>query len=181
MQSRIAWSSESDAHRMTRHVQWIGRALLLLFLLATIICLIFYRQAAWAAAVPIPVIYGALVIAKYYERQSRREVLGERGNRTLSAPEHDLDLEVAGVATIFKVLALLALGCLIIAASFFELAIVGILAAALFFLSVLIELPYLFLFFGESQREEDEKLSEAASPATGEEPSSPAPPGSASS
>lgn len=149
---------EPEAHVVSRRLRLALRSLLLAALVATILLLLFYRPAAYLAAVPIPFLYGLLVVVNYYERQSRAEILRSQGANEVGPDEVTADVDAVGLATVLGVLALLALGTFIIAAAYYDLAMVGIVAAALFFLAVLIELPYLFLIASEAGREEREKL-----------------------
>lgn len=153
---------EPEAHLVWRRLRLALRSLLLAALLATILLLLFYRPAAYLAAIPIPFLYGLLVAVNFYERQSRAEILRSQGATELSPGEVSADVEAVGLATVLGVLALLALGTFIIAAAYYDLTVLGIVAAFLFFLAVLIELPYLFLFASEAGRDEREKLDRRA-------------------
>jgi len=100
--------------------------LLWLSLLSPIVCLFFFREAAYLAAIPFPVV--------------------------------EADVETIGIITLMKVVGVLAIGTFIIAASLFQSQEVGGAATALFLLMLLIQSPFLPLYFSESERDEREKL-----------------------
>lgn len=145
---------EPDAHVGARHFRTGVRFLLALSLVATVICLLFFRPAAYLAAIPIPVLYAVLVATHYLEQRSRAEELRRPGQTGMSREEIEGDIETVGVINVLKILGVLAIGTFIIAAALFDWAIVGIVAASGFLLAVLITLPYLPLFFTESERDE---------------------------
>jgi fatty acid desaturase len=92
------------------------------------------------------------------EVRSRASELRERGSGHLSKEELEVDVETAGIILLLKVIGILAAGTFIIAAAFFEWQSVAIAATALFLLAVLINIPYLPLFFAEAQRDELDHL-----------------------
>ncbi len=149
---------EPDAHVVSRHMRAGVRILLIVSLVATIALLLFYRPAAYLAAIPVPVLSIVLVILNLMERRSRAAALRRPGQTSISQEELEVDVETIGVTTILKVLGVLAVGTFIVSAAFFDLATLGVAAAAAFLLAVLIELPYLPLFFTESVRDERQKL-----------------------
>jgi len=151
-------SQESDAHVVSRRFRDAVRGLLILALVATIFCLLFYREAAHLAAIPIPFLYVTLAFINYFESRSRTSVLRRSDQAEISREETEIDTETIGIVTLLKVLGMLALGTFIIAAALFDMRIVGVAAAAAFLLAVLINLPYLPLFVSESERDELEKL-----------------------
>ena len=151
-------AEEPEAHVVARHFRTGVRILLALSLIATVVCLFFYQDAAYLAAIPIPVLYGILVITNYLELRSRATNLRSPKASAISREEIEVDVETVGVVTLLKVLGVLAISSFIIAASFFDWQIVGIVAAAMFLLMILIQLPYLPLYFSEAEREEREKL-----------------------
>ncbi len=69
-----------------------------------------------------------------------------------------MDIETVGIVTLFKVVGVLAIGTFVIAASLFDWPVVGAMAAALFCIAVLIQTPFLPLYFSESERDELAKL-----------------------
>lgn len=149
---------EPDAHIVTRHMRTVVKWLLILALVATVGLFIFYRPAAYLAAIPVPVLCLVLFIVNLMERRSRASVLRHPGQTKIEQEEIEVDVETIGVVTMLKVLGVLALGTFIVAASLVDLAVVGAVAAAGFALAILIELPYLPLFFTESERDERSKL-----------------------
>lgn len=155
---------EPDAHIGTRHVRTVVKGLLIFALLATIVLLLFYRPAAYLAAIPIPVLYFLLVVLNLVERRTRASQLQRPGENAISQEEVEVDVEIIGILTVMKVLGVLAIGTFIIAAAFFDLAVVGVIAAGGFMLAILIELPYLPLFFTESERDERAELTGESKP-----------------
>lgn len=150
--------SEPDAHVVAQHFRTGVRWLLGLSLLATIACMFFFRDAAYVAAIPIPILYGVLAYANYLEFRSRRSNLRTEGSTKLSREELEVDVETIGIITLMKVLGVLAIGTFIIAAALFQWQAVGAGAIGLFFLMLLIQSPFLPLYFSESERDELEKL-----------------------
>jgi hypothetical protein len=155
---------EPDSHVATRHMRTVVKCLLIIALLATVGLLIFYRPAAYLAAIPVPILYFILAVLNLMERRSRASQLRRPGQTTLGQEEIEVDVETIGVVTVLKVLGVLAIGTFIIAAAFFDLAVVGVIAAGGFLLAILIELPYLPLFFTESERDERAKLTGESKP-----------------
>ncbi|TWU46662.1 hypothetical protein [Rubripirellula reticaptiva] len=151
-------SDEPDAHVVARHFRTGVRLLLGLSLIATVLCLAFFQKAAYLAAIPIPLLYAVLALTNYLEFRSRGSNLRSAEGADVSREEMQVDIETVGVVTLLKVLGVLAIGTFIIAASFFDWRTVGIAAAALFFIVILIQLPYLPLYFSEAERDEREKL-----------------------
>lgn len=149
---------EPDAHVATRHMHTVVKWLLIAALVATLGLLIFYRPAAYLAAIPVPILYCLLVVLGLMERRSRASELRRPGQTTIGKEEIEVDVETIGVVTILKVLGVLAVGSFIVAATVFDLQMVGMVAATGFLLAILIELPFLPLFFTESERDERAKL-----------------------
>src|SRR6056297_33358 len=151
-------SQESHAHLAARHFRTGARLLLILALLATLLALFFRPEAAYLAAIPIPVLYAVLAITKYLVVRSEASHAAARQVTAAEQEDVERDVETVGLVTLLNVLGMLAIGTFIIAASFFELRLVGIVATGLFLLALLINLPYLPLFLSESEREERAKL-----------------------
>lgn len=152
--------TEPDAHVLSRHFRTGVRILLAASLIGTILSLLMFPEVAYLAAIPIPFLYAvlALALANYFEVRSRASSLRERDAQRLSQEEIQADVETAGVLLILKVLGVLAAAAFIIAAAFFEWQYVGIIASGLFFLAVLINTPFLPLFFVEAEHDELERL-----------------------
>ncbi|TWT79609.1 hypothetical protein CA13_10130 [Planctomycetes bacterium CA13] len=153
------FAGESDAHRMSRHWQTAIRVILIALVVAAIVLFVFYRAAAYLAAIPIPILFVTLALLDYYEQRSRTHHRHKLGEADLSKQEIEEEVETAGIVMVLKVFMALALGTFIVAAAFFDWATVGIAATATLFLAILINLPYLLLGFAESERDEREKLS----------------------
>ncbi|SMP61610.1 hypothetical protein SAMN06265222_107124 [Neorhodopirellula lusitana] len=149
---------EPDAHVATRHMRTVVKSALIVALVATALLFVFYRQAAYLAAIPVPLLYGFLVLLNLMERGSRASHLRKEGQTTLGQEEIDADIDTIGVFTVLKVLGVLAVGTFIIAASLFDMQMVGLVATAGFLLAVLIQLPFLPLYFSEAERDERAKL-----------------------
>ena len=153
-----ALSHEPDAHVVSRHFRTGVRAMLALSLIATIVCLFFLREAAYLAAMSIPVLYAVLAFTNYLELRSRASNLRSDGQMRLSREELEMDIETVGIVTLLKVIGVLAIGAFIVAASVLDWQVVGAAAAAMFFLMLLIQTPFLPLYFSESERDELAKL-----------------------
>lgn len=149
---------------MARHFRTGVRLLLALSLIATVVCLFFFRDVAYLAAIPIPVLYVVLAFTNYLEVRSNTAHFNDPGEAGISREEWEVDIETVGIVTLLKVLGVLAIGTFIVAASFFDWPAVGIGAAALFLLVILIQLPYLPLYFSEAERDELDKLREPRKP-----------------
>jgi len=149
---------EPDAHVVTRYFRTGARALLGLSLNGTVVCLFFFRQDAYLAAIPIPVLYAVLALTSYLEFRSRAANLRAVGQSTPSQAEVDVDVQTVGIITLLKVIGVLAVGTFIVAATIFELPMIGAAAAVLLLLALLILGPYLPLYFSESERDELEQL-----------------------
>jgi hypothetical protein len=143
---------------MMRHAQTVIRWLLITALVSTILLFLFVRPAAYLAAIPIPLLFAALVMVKYFERQARASALRRPGAREITQEEIETDVQDAGIYTALGIALLLALGTFIIAASLFDWAEVGIAATAGLLLAVLINIPYLSLIVQEAERDEREKV-----------------------
>ena len=150
--------AEPDAHVLSRHFRTGVRVLLAVSLIATIVAIFAYPSVAYLAAIPIPILYAVLASVNYMEVRSRASELRERGSDHLSKEELEVDVETAGIILLLKVIGILAAGTFIIAAAFFEWQSVGVAATALFLLAVLINIPFLPLFFAEAQRDELDHL-----------------------
>ncbi|TWU39908.1 hypothetical protein Q31b_32240 [Novipirellula aureliae] len=149
---------DTDAHRMSHHWQIGLRVILMGLIVATILLFLFLRPAAYLAALPIPVVYVALALVNFCEQRSRRSELRRTGQTEIADEEIELDAETAGIAMALKIFTALAIGTFILAAAFFDWAIVGIAAAATFLLAILINLPFIFVGISEAEQDEREKL-----------------------
>ncbi|MFG0265037.1 MAG: hypothetical protein ACF8AM_07765 [Rhodopirellula sp. JB055] len=150
--------TEPDAHVLSRHFRTGVRILLAASLIGTCVSLFWYPAVAYLAAIPIPFLYAVLAYANYLESRSQASVLRERDPNRLTKDEIDADVETAGVILILKVLGVLAAAAFIIAAAFYEWQYVGMIASGLFFLAVLINIPFLPLFFVEAEHDELDRL-----------------------
>jgi hypothetical protein len=150
---------EPDAHVMMRHARTIFRVLLILALIATTLLLIFFRPAAYLAALAVPVLFLGFVFVSYLEKQSRAESLRSANQLTISQEEVAMDIQYAGIYTALALTLLFALAAIITAATMVEdWSMVGIVAAGLFLLSVFIVFPYIPLFIAGSSEDERNKL-----------------------
>lgn len=149
---------EPDAHVISRHLRVTIRGLLIIFVLATLVLFLFYRQAAYLAAIPVPLLAVALILVDTLEHRSRASALRKAKQSAISEEEVELDVQAVGIATALKIFGVLALGTFIIAAAFFDSAGIGIGATATLLLALLIELPFLLVGISEAERDEREKL-----------------------
>lgn len=149
---------EPDGHVVARHFRTGVRFLLALSLIAAILCPFLLKEAAYLAAMPIPVLYGVLALANYLEFRARASNLRTPGDSKIGPEEVQVDIQTVGIVTLLKVFGVLAVGAFIIASSYFDWKLVGAATAALFLLIILIQLPYLPLYYSESERDERDKL-----------------------
>ena len=156
----ITGSGEPHAHLMSRHFRTGVRLLLALLLVATVMCFFFLREAAYLAAIPIPILYAVLVFSNFLEKRSRASNFRSSEDATIGNKEMGIDIETVGIVTLLEVVGCLAIGVFIIAASFYDWKIVGIVSATLFLLIIMFQLPFLPLYFSEAERDERDKLRE---------------------
>jgi hypothetical protein len=116
--------TESDAHVLSRHFRAGVRILLIASLVATIAAVLSKPEVAYFAAIPIPILYAALAFANHLETRSRVSELRDQGTNRLGKKEIEVNVETAGIILLMKVI------------------------------GVLINLPFLPLFFVEAERDE---------------------------
>ncbi|QDT91553.1 hypothetical protein Pan161_32120 [Gimesia algae] len=154
---------EPDSHVMMRHAKTILRFLLIVALIATSVLLVFFRPAAYLAALPVPVLFLGFVFVNYLERQSKAKMLRSTNQSTISQKEVEMDVQYAGIYTAMALMLLLALGTFIVAATMVEdWSMMGMVAAVLFLLSVVILFPYIPLFIADAEHDERDKLQHEA-------------------
>jgi hypothetical protein len=154
---------EPDAHVMMRHAKTIFRLLLILALIATTLLFSFFRPAAYLAALPVPVLFVGFVLVSYLEKQARAKALRSRDQSTISQEEVEMDIQYAGIYTALGLTLLFALATFIVAATIVEdWSMIGLVAAVLFLLSVLIVFPYIPLFIIGASEDERDKLQREA-------------------
>lgn len=150
---------EPDAHVMMRHAKTILRALFLLALVTTIGLFIYLRPAAYLAALPMPVLFLAYIAVCHLERQSRVTMLRSANQSTISQEEVAMNIRYASISTAMVLALFLALATFVMATTLVEeWSMVGITAAVLFLLSVLMLVPYFSLFVANSGDNERDKL-----------------------
>ncbi|WP_182868155.1 hypothetical protein [Stieleria mannarensis] len=147
---------------MMRRAKTTVRWLLIVALVSTIVMFLFVRPAAYLGAIPIPILFVIDVVLGLLERQSRATAIREPGQQSISKKEIELDVQDAGILTGLGIVFLLAVGTFIIAAALFDWPLVGAVATAGFLLAVLINIPYLYLFVQEAERDEREKVTHQA-------------------
>jgi hypothetical protein len=101
---------EPDAHLVARHFRTGVRLLLTLALIGTVVCLFCFQEAAYLAAIPIPVLYAVLATTNYLERRSRITEFRSPKKSGISREEMEIDIETVGIVTLLKVLGVLAIG-----------------------------------------------------------------------
>jgi hypothetical protein len=154
---------EPEAHVMMRHAKTTLRFLLIVALIATVGLYLFFRPAAYLAALPVPVLFLGFVFVSYLERQSRAKVLRSTNRSTISQEEVEMDVQYAGIYTAMGLTLMFALATFVVAATMVEdWSMIGIVAAVLFLLSVLIILPYIPLFIVDAANDERDKLQREA-------------------
>lgn len=149
---------EPDAHVMMRRAKMVLRILLIMALIATIALLVFYRPAAYLAAISIPVLGLIFGIVSVLEMQSRASRLRRPGQKSISQDEIDLDVENAGIYTALEIAFVLVVGTTVVAATIVDWAMIGIVAAVLLLLAIFITLPYIPLLVMDAAHEEREKV-----------------------
>ncbi len=154
---------EPDSHVMMRHAKTILRLLLIFALIATTLLFLFLRPAAYLAAMPVPVLFLGLVFVSYLERLSRAKMLRSTNQTTISKEEIEMDIQYAGIYTAMALTLSFALATFIVAASIVEdWSMIGMVAAVLFLMSVLIIFPYIPLFISDAAHDERDKLQREA-------------------
>jgi hypothetical protein len=154
---------EPDSHAMMRHAKTILILLLISAIIATISLFLFFRPVAYLAALAVPVLFLGLVFVSYLERQSRASMLRSLNQTTISKEEIEMDVQYAGISTAMVLTLLFSLAALIVAAATVEdWSMLGMVAAVLFFMSLIIILPYISLFISESAHDERDKLQREA-------------------
>lgn len=151
-------SNESDAHRMMQRVRIVTKWLLVIASVATVVLFVVFREAAYLAAIPVPLLVLVYAVVSQLEKESRKSAARKLMESERETEDVELDIQVAGLFTGLGVFFLLALGTFIVAASFFDWHLVGIAATAFLLLAMLIEIPYLPLFIQEAEKDEKEKL-----------------------
>ncbi|TWT86167.1 hypothetical protein Mal64_39070 [Pseudobythopirellula maris] len=148
---------EPDAHVMMRRLRTFFRVALSFFFLATIVLLVFYRPAAYLAAIPVPVLGVVLLVVGYLEREARASALRSPEQEGISAKEVEIDVQDAGIATALELAGVMAMGAFAIAALVFDVATLGAGAAFCLLLGVWYGIPYWGLFVTEAMRDERNK------------------------
>jgi len=106
-----------------------------------------------------PPLFLALIVVSYLEKQSRAERVRGKNQAKISSEEVEMDVQYAGIYTAMGLITLFATATFIVAAIMIEdWSIVGIAAAVLFLLAVLIILPYIPLFIEDAAQDERDKL-----------------------
>jgi len=150
---------EPDSHAMMRHAKAILCLLLTFALVAMTLLFVFLRPASYLAALPVPALLLGLVSVCYLERQSREKMLRSMNQTTISKEEIEMDVQYAGISTAMALTLLFALATFIAAAFTVEdLAMLGMVAAVLFVMSVMFLLPYIAFFISEAAHDERDKL-----------------------
>lgn len=154
---------EPEAHVMMRQAKTIFRLLLILALIATTLLFLFFRPAAYLAALPVPVLFLGFVFVSYLEIRSRAKSIRTTNQSTISQEEVEMDVQYAGIYTAMGLALFFALATFIVAATMVEdWSLVGMVAAGLFLLSVLIVFPYIPLFILDASEDERDKLQQEA-------------------
>jgi hypothetical protein len=154
---------EPEAHVMMRQAKTIFRLLLILALIATTLLFIFFRPAAYLAALPVPILFLGFVFVSYLEKRSRATSLRSTNQSTISQEEVEMDVQYAGIYTAMGLTLFFVLATFIVAATMVEdWSMVGMVAAGLFLLSVLIVFPYIPLFIMDASEDERDRLQQEA-------------------
>lgn len=148
---------------MMRQAKTIFRLLLILALIATTLLLIFFRPAAYLAALSVPTLFLGFVFVSYLEKRSRAKSLRRANQSTISREEVEMDVQYAGIYTAMGLAFFFVIATLIVATTLVEdWSMVGMVAAGLFLLSVLIVFPYIPLFILDASEDERDKLQREA-------------------
>ena len=149
---------EPDSHIMMRHAKTILWIFLVISVLSTIALLIFYRPAAYLAAVPVPILFLGYLFACYLERQSRALLLRVPNQTLISGDEVEMNAEYAGIYTAMGLILFFAISAFVVVATMVEdWGTVGLSASVLFLLALFIVLPYLPIFIAEAAQGERNK------------------------
>ena len=158
VRSASSLQKEPDAHAIARHLRTVLRGLILVAALATVICLFYFQEQAYLAAIPIPILLFLLLGASWLERNSRAKMLRRGGQAEITKEEVEIDEDAVALSLVLKLAGVFALAAIIVAASFFNWEIVGLAAATLFAMAILIGLPYWPLIISDARAEEEDKL-----------------------
>jgi len=149
---------EPHSHSMMRHAKTILWWLMVAALVVTIVLLIFYRPAAYLAAIPLPLMFLAFLYVSYLESQATAKMLRGKNQTVVMQKEIDKDAQYAGIYTVLALVLLFGISALIMAGTMVEdLSMVGLSAAVIFLISIIYILPFIPLLFAEAGREEREK------------------------
>jgi hypothetical protein len=150
---------EPNAHVMMRHAKLTIFVLLIVALVSTILLLIFFRPAAYLAAISVVILFSSLIMVSHLEVKARANVIRLKGATSISEEESDLNVRYAVIYRGLALTLFTAMACLIFASTMVEdWSMVGVSAAFLFLLAVFIVLPFLHLFgrgFAEDERERE--------------------------
>ncbi len=150
---------EPHPHAMMRQAKMFLLYLLILALIATVLLLLFFRPAAYLAALAVTALLVCLVIVGFLERQSTIQMLRSTDQSSITKEEEDMGVQYAAILTAITLIMFSALAATLVATSLVEdWAMVGVVAAALFLLSILLMFPYLTLFLVGAEREERDKV-----------------------
>lgn len=149
---------EPDAHILMRHARSVLFLLLVSAVIATAALFVFFRPAAYLAALSLPMLFLSLVFVCYLERQSRAEMLRSRNQQVISPEEVSMNVRFAGINMVMALILLFGVATLIMAASMVtDWSMVGLVAAVLFILSSVMLFPYIPLFIEGSEQDQSDK------------------------
>jgi O-antigen/teichoic acid export membrane protein len=153
---------EPHAHVMMRHTRTLLRLLLAIAIVASIVLMVYFRPAAYLAAIPIPILLILYAMVSFFERQSRVTNLRDVGATSISKEELEEDVQGAGIYTTILIGVLFVLGAFVAAASIFDWTIIGIAGAVLLLLSLFYALPFLPIFVVEAANDERNEITRQA-------------------
>lgn len=118
--NRNLLSNERNSHVVACHFCTGVRILLTLSLIATIVTLLFSREVAYLAAIPIPFLYAILSLANYLVVRSRTQELRAKDGSRLSDESVDERLQIAGTLLVLKIMGVLAVATFVSADAFWH-------------------------------------------------------------
>ena len=149
---------EPHAHAIARRMQFGIRIFLALAVFVAGILLVFNRNVAYVAILPIPLLYVALMFMGSAERQTRASELRSVGQSEISEEEIEIDVATNRNALILEISGMLAMGVFLVVASLYELHMVMLMGFVFVVYGGFLGLPYWHLFLSQADAEEREKV-----------------------
>ena len=149
---------EPHAHEIARRMLFGVRVILALAVLIAGLLLVFNRNIAYLAILPIPVLYVVLMSLGYTERRSRTSVLRSADQSRISDEEVEVDVATNRSALILEISGILVMGVFLVAASLYELHMVLLTGFVFLVYCCFLGLPYWHLFLSQADADERHKV-----------------------